>query len=163
MRIVASTRRRVGIVAAVVAISLSAAGCLSDNTGSVGPEQPFADSIFRELNAARRANGLPELGYSPRLGFDAGDWAWKMSQSGQFVHQDLGALLFNPDHGAYRTLGENILMGPWYMNAQYIVSLWMGSPPHRANILSRDFNVVGVGFANRSDGSVWISVVFGGL
>jgi uncharacterized protein YkwD len=39
----------------------------------------------------------------------------------------------------------------------------MASPPHRANILSRGFNVVGVGMARGPDGRIWATVDFGGV
>ena len=86
-----------------------------------------------------------------------------MAQGAGLRHQDLNALINNPDHAAFWTLGENILNGPWYLNGPTIVNYFMNSPPHRANILSTSFNVVGVGVCGTNDGQVWVSLVFGGL
>ena len=163
MQVVSRAKRKIAIVLAVMAIGAAAAGCLPDNTGSVGPGDQFKNSIFLELNKQRRDNGLPEFGYSPKLDLDAHIWATVMSQNLTLQHQDLNDLLNKGDHGAYWTLGENIMFGPWYMNDWIIVSQFMNSPPHRANILSRNFNVVGIGTAWSSDGRLWVSIVFGGL
>jgi uncharacterized protein YkwD len=163
MRVVSRAKRKIAIVLAVVAIGAATAGCLPDNQGSIGPDDPTNNQIFQELNARRRAANLPEFGYSPKLGLDAQIWSAVMAQGTGLVHQDLNALLAKPDHGAYWTLGENILVGPWYMTGSIIVNLFMNSPPHRANILSGNFNVVGIGSSFSADGRLWVSLVFGGL
>ena len=147
---------------AVAAVAVAAAGCLPDNQGAVGPTDPARNTIFQDINAQRRANGLPDLGYSPKLDFDASIWAAIMGQRQSLQHQDLNALLAKPDHSAFWTLGENILVGPWYMNWHDVVTLFMGSPVHRDNILNRNYTVVGVG-TSYNHGGLWVSVVFGGL
>src|SRR5690606_34851364 len=48
----------------------------------------------------------------------------------------------------YSAGGENIAAG--LPQAQAIVDVWMGSPAHRANILSTMFTEVGVGIAEGS-------------
>ncbi len=77
-------------------------------------------------------------------------------------HQDLNALIYKPDHAAFWTLGENILNGPWFLNGAMITTYFMNSSPHRANILSSSFNVVGIGTC-QANGQLWVSLVFGGL
>jgi uncharacterized protein YkwD len=62
----------------------------------------------------------------------------------------------------FSTMGENILVGPGSMTASAMESAWMGSAPHRANILSGAFSVAGVGTAIGSDGRIWVTVTFGG-
>ena len=39
----------------------------------------------------------------------------------------------------------------------------MSSAPHRANILSRAFNVVGIGYVRSLDGRIWAVQDFGGI
>ena len=68
-----------------------------------------------------------------------------MSQVGSLYHQDLGGIIYSADFYGYYTLGENILVGPASIDAGSVESAWMASPPHRANIMSRSFNVVGIG------------------
>jgi len=45
----------------------------------------------------------------------------------------------------YRAIGENLADG--YPTAQAVVDGWMNSPGHRANILGRDFDEVGIAVA----------------
>lgn len=162
MRVIAGAKRKIAIVLAVLMLSTAAAGCLADNTGSIGPGDAHKNSIFLKLNEMRRQNGLPEFGYSPKLDLDAQIWSCVMANNVGLRHQDLNALLNNGSHNAYWTLGENIASGPWYMVDWIIVGMFMGSPPHRDNILSRNFNVVGVG-ACWANGQQYISLVFGGV
>jgi uncharacterized protein YkwD len=39
----------------------------------------------------------------------------------------------------------------------------MNSSGHRANILSGNYNVVGLAFVNGPDGRLWVAVDFGGV
>ena len=39
----------------------------------------------------------------------------------------------------------------------------MGSAPHRANILSGGFNIVGIGYVRGVDGRLWVVQDFGGI
>lgn len=46
----------------------------------------------------------------------------------------------------YRYAGENIAKGQW--SAKEVVQDWMDSPGHRANILNKHYNLIGVGYYN---------------
>jgi len=93
----------------------------------------------------------------------AQNWAQAMATGAGFNHQNLGALLNSPDYGAFYTLGENILVGPGNMTADQMLNSWMKSTPHRNNILSRNFNLAGVGWFRSGDGRLWVCVDFGGI
>ncbi len=86
-----------------------------------------------------------------------------MSNAGSLFHQNLGALLGTSDYNGYNTLGENILVGPGGMSASSIEAAWMASPAHRANILSRAFNIVGISYYRGPDGRIWAVQEFGGI
>jgi uncharacterized protein YkwD len=60
-------------------------------------------------------------------------------------------------------LGENIIVAPGHYTPEQLEAAWMASAPHRANILSRGFNVVGVGMSRGPDGRIWATVDFGGV
>ncbi len=46
------------------------------------------------------------------------------------------------------TVGENLAWaGGYYARPREVVSMWMHSPPHRANILNRHFRDVGIAVA----------------
>jgi uncharacterized protein YkwD len=86
-----------------------------------------------------------------------------MASVNSLYHQNLGALLAGPDYNYYYTLGENILVGPGSMSPNAIETAWRNSPPHWANITSRSFNVVGIGYYRGPDGRLWAVQEFGGL
>jgi uncharacterized protein YkwD len=163
MRALASVKRRVAIVAAVAAIGIVASACFPDITPGVGPSDPLKAQILNAMNADRAGNGVPPLTYSPKLDNLAGTWAWDMAMNRGFTHQNLSAVLYSPDFAAWYTLGENILVGPGNTSAAQMESSWMNSASHRANILNRSFNAVGVGYFRAPDGRLWVCVDFGGL
>ena len=53
---------------------------------------------------------------------------------------------------SYRAAGENIAWG--YSTAKEVVEGWMNSPGHKANILSSDYNRLGVG----RSGTYWVQM-----
>ena len=63
----------------------------------------------------------------------------------------------------FRSLGENIIVAPGNQSPQQLEAAWMASPPHQENVMSRGYNIVGVGVFYGRDGRVWAAVDFGGL
>lgn len=55
----------------------------------------------------------------------------------------------------YRYAGENIAKGQW--SAREVVQDWMDSPGHKANILNKNYNLIGVGYYNGS----WVQEFIG--
>jgi uncharacterized protein YkwD len=155
--------RRAAAVAVAVVIGLGLSSCGFANTSSAGPSDPFTAGLFNALNNDRVANGRPPLTWSPKLANQAGSWAVQMSNDNSLHHQNLSALLYSPDYAAYRTLGENILVGPGEMTPQRMESAWMASPSHRANIANGAFNIVGIGYRRGPDGRLWAAQEFGGI
>ena len=86
-----------------------------------------------------------------------------MAAVNSLYHQNLSALLYSSDYAAFHTLGENILVGPGSMSPSSIESAWRASAPHWANITSRSFNVVGIGYVRGPDGRIWAVQEFGGI
>jgi len=168
MGVVRTVRKsRIGLVAiaAVFAVAISACGAssgLAANT-SAPPSDPMTGGILNAMNADRAANGLPALSWSPKLANLASNWSHQMGTVDSLYHQNLGALLGVGDFAGWRTLGENILVGPGGLTASSMETAWMGSPGHRANILSGAYNVAGAGVFYGADGRVWATVDFGGV
>ena len=114
-----------------------------------------AQQILALVNEQRAAYGLNALSLDDSLSAGAQTKAQDMRQNSYFSHQ-------SPLYGSpfdmmrsfgisYRYAGENIAMG--YDSPEAVVSAWMQSEGHRANILSPDFTQLGVGFV--SDGGYW--------
>ncbi|RPF53395.1 putative YkwD family protein [Aquisalibacillus elongatus] len=108
------------------------------------PEQKVAELT----NAERQERGRKPLTYSAELSKVAEAKAKDMYNNNYFSHT-------SPTYGSpfdmmkqfgisYRTAGENIAKGQ--PSASAVVQDWMNSSGHRRNILSPDFNRIGVGY-----------------
>jgi uncharacterized protein YkwD len=155
--------KRAAAITLTAVVGLGLAACAAPPTASSGgPSDPQLSAMFSALNQDRAASGLPALSWSPQLAGLAGNWAVQMGNVNSLYHQNLGAILNSSDYSAYRTLGENILVGPGGMSAASMEAAWMASPGHRANIQNGNFNVVGIGLHIGPDGRTWAVQDFGG-
>jgi uncharacterized protein YkwD len=156
-----SKRSAAVVVTLLIALGLSSCGFA--NTSSSPPSEPYNAALLTALNNDRAANGLPALTWSPKLSNQAGTWAANMAAWNTLYHQNLGALINSPDYSGYYTLGENIMVGPGSLSPAAVEAAWMNSPAHKANILSRSFNIVGIGYVRGPDGRIWAVQDFGGI
>lgn len=124
------------------------------------PEQPEEnDSVEMQVvelvNEYRASYGLQPLTYSAELSDGARLKSQDMSDNGYFDHN-------SPTYGtpyqmmkslgiSYQSAGENIAKG--YRTAEAVVTAWMNSEGHRANILNADYTEIGVGY--EADGNYW--------
>ena len=121
-------------------------------------------------NAQRTRRGLVKLRLDARLSELARDRAQYMAQSGQFSHtQSNGTDVFDMIDSANITwyaAGEIIAWntaGPLDYSAEFAVDGWMGSPSHKAIVLSSLYNYVGFGLAIAPDGTrYWAGVYLKG-
>jgi uncharacterized protein YkwD len=148
-------------VAAIFAIGLSACGLPNSSSGPPTTD-PYLVNLFNAVNYDRMSAGLPAFTWSPKLSNNAGNWAWQMAHDNSLHHQNLAYLLTDPSYVVFRTLGENILVGPGNMSANSVEGAWRSSPPHWANISSRAFNLVGIGYWRDPDGRLWAAQEFAG-
>jgi uncharacterized protein YkwD len=114
-------------------------------------------AILCLVNKQRDKAGLPSLDRDKRLQKAAQRHTDRMDGTGCFDHacggegdlgqrlEQVGCLEGGLSRWAY---GENIAWGAQHLGTpEAIVKAWMNSSGHRANILSRDFREIGVGFA----------------
>ena len=147
-------------VAALFAIGLSACGLPNSSAGP--PPDPMTQQLYGALTWDRGTVGLGALTWSPKLAYNAANWACNMANSNSLYHQNLAALLASPDYSVFRTLGENILVGSGGMTGNQMEAAWRNSPPHWANITSRAFTHVGIGYCRGGDGRLWAAQEFAG-
>ena len=131
--------------------------------GGGSTAQTLTNDLFDRLNAERRARGLAALKWDPDLARVAGDWSEQMARTGNFAHRDLGAAGGLPGMSKFSALGENIAWVDGYpsMGNQLHVG-WMKSEGHRANMLQRGFDSVGIGVVC-AGGRAWATQNFGRL
>ena len=101
------------------------------------------------LNAERRRHGLSPLHVNKRLSLASRRHARSMAAHHYFAHGDFVGRIRAVHYLAGASswiVGENIAWGSQRLGTpEAIVTAWMNSPPHRANILSRSFREIGIG------------------
>lgn len=115
----------------------------------------YTARLLTLVNGARTDHGLPRLALSSCAQAFAQAQAASMARRGVMDHQPLGPVLSTCHATAD---GENVAYGN--LSAEQIFAIWMGSPVHRANILSPRYTHLGNGATTRSDGRVYASQVF---
>jgi uncharacterized protein YkwD len=101
--------------------------------------------LLTAMNEARQANGLRPLRADSRLERAARAHSSKMLRTGSFYHGAFSARIRRTGVRAPR-VGENLAWGQGSLGvARSIVSMWLASPEHRANLLHPGYRIVGVG------------------
>ncbi|HEV8603292.1 MAG TPA: CAP domain-containing protein [Gaiellaceae bacterium] len=151
---------------ALVALTVVAALSVSDALGvqtqqaarpkvSAGPTvllSALEADVVSRMNGRRAARGLRPLRVSRGLTAAANFHSHQMGLFGFFEHESRNGSAFwrrierfYPSRG-YRTwsVGENIFWESPAATGPSAVHEWMASPPHRENILSREWREVGI-------------------
>ena len=101
--------------------------------------------LFDAANHSRAAAGLPPVQWDAALAAAARQHAQRMAQHNTISHQFPGELPLQQramQIGAHFSLiAENVAEGPTVLGLH---TQWMNSPPHRANLLDREVNAVGI-------------------
>jgi uncharacterized protein YkwD len=106
--------------------------------------------VVKAINAARKAHGLPALKLKADLNRYAGKHTRAMAARHRLYHSSMKV------PGRHRGAAENVAYGG---SVAQIQSMLMASPGHRANILNRAYNHVGIG-VRYSGGVLWVTQVF---
>jgi uncharacterized protein YkwD len=109
--------------------------------------------VIAGINDIRRARGLRPLRNNARLAAAADFHSKDMARKGYFEHDSAnGTAFWRRIERFYLsrgfrswTVGENLLWGSQTYGPAFAVREWMNSPPHRANILSREWREIGIG------------------
>jgi uncharacterized protein YkwD len=113
--------------------------------------------MIRKINKARQAHGLPALRYSPSLGRSSRRFARHLMRTNSFGH----ARHIRASRRFHR-LGECLgRQSGFRLRRSMMVRGWLGSPSHRAILLSREFNRVGASPARGRFGgqrsTIWVA------
>lgn len=121
----------------------------------------FENEVIRLVNEVRAEHGLQALTAN-----------WELSRVARYKSQDMADNRYfshtSPTYGSpfqmiknfglsYRTAGENIAYGQ--STPQAVVSAWMNSSGHRANILNSSYTQIGVGYV--ANGHYWTQMFIG--
>lgn len=132
------------------------------NIPEAAPLQSLETEVTRLINIERTKRGLPALTIN-----------WQLARVARYKSQDMISRNYfshtSPTYGSpfnmmesfglrFSAAGENIAYGQ--RSAQEVVTAWMNSPGHRANILSAAYTQTGVGAAKKSDGTLYWTQMF---
>jgi uncharacterized protein YkwD len=114
--------------------------------------------IVGRINAQRGARGLRPLRVSRGLTAAASYHSRQMGQIGFFEHESSNGApfwkriqRFYPAGRGYWSVGENIFWESPDTTGSSAVHEWMTSPPHRQNILTREWREIGVSAMHFTD------------
>ncbi|WP_424932593.1 CAP domain-containing protein [Amaricoccus macauensis] len=102
----------------------------------------FEARVLELTNAFRVQNGVDPLEADARLTAAAEDWSREMAEGDMFRHSNTSAQVGAEGYD-WRALGENIAAG--YSTPEAVVQAWINSPGHRSNMLSENFDEIGIG------------------
>jgi uncharacterized protein YkwD len=113
-----------------------------------------SEVVFCLMNAMRANAGLPALKQQDQLASASVDHSQDMVTNKYFAHDSLDGrdvvtrlktVTYIPKSGDW-VVGENLAWGSGTLaTPKALVNAWMNSPPHRENLLSADFQEVGMG------------------
>lgn len=111
-----------------------------------------AEAIVAATNRQRAAYGLKPLRLNQRLSLAAENRVDDMLAKRYFDHvspDGVEPFVWATRNGyKYRLIGENLALG--YRGADRVVTGWMNSPGHRENILTAEFDEVGIAMSDSS-------------
>src|SRR5690348_3311528 len=159
----------VGVLGAATPARAAVGNCTPDAAWGVA-DATLASQVVALVNQHRQALGLATLGVSPTLTASA-DWkSLHMGYYGYLQHDD-------PAPPVARTVsdrlaacaypigtvgwGENIAYG--YATPQAVMTAWLNSSGHRANIENPSYRAIGVGVARGLNGLYYWTQDFGTL
>lgn len=123
-------------------------------------DSSFASQVLKLVNQERAKGGLQALTMSDALVAPANKRAQEIKT--QFSHTRPNGSQWSTvleEYGvSVRTAGENLAYG--YNTPEAVVTGWMNSPGHRANIMNGNFNKIGIGVYKDSSGTVYCTQLF---
>ena len=115
--------------------------------------------LFGQINGIRARRGLRPFRISSGLTAAAKQHSASMAQKGYFSHDSANGGSFFKRIASFYTYrgysrwsaGENILYSSPDIDSGGALRLWMNSPEHRANLLSRSWREIGLGAVHATD------------
>jgi uncharacterized protein YkwD len=142
----------------VVGVCLLFAAAPAAAATQVTRDPQLGAEIAAAINDLRRENGLSDLRTSRALTRAARAHASSMGRLGYFSHSSADGtspirriVSFYGVHGSSWAVGEVMVWATGVLSPARALAIWLASPPHRAQVLSRKYREVGVGAVHAED------------
>ncbi len=134
----------------------------AETENTVTSVSAYEQKVVELVNIERQKEGLPSLTLDAAISNVARIKSQDMADNNYFAHQ-------SPTYGSagnmltkfginWSAWGENIASGQ--KTPEAVVTAWMNSAGHRANILSSNFSKIGVGYVTNSNGTSYWTQMF---
>ena len=150
-------RRKVLSLATVVGAATALAG-VAAASGATPTELSGQSVLLTEMNAARVHRGLAPLRLSQVLARPAHSQSVYLARTEKLDHDGADGKpfyvrLYKAGYSRNKAVGENLGMSSGCRTdlAKTMVKMWLDSPDHRANLLSKRFKVVGLAVVAAQD------------
>jgi uncharacterized protein YkwD len=141
---------------ALALAALVASALLADSARATSQSeknlQTLNQQVLAAVNKFRVAHGLLALRESAALDRSARRHSDEMGRLGYFAHSSADGTVFwrrirhyyTAKNYSYWSVGENLVWESPGLSAGGAMKLWIGSPPHLANLLARQWRQIGV-------------------
>lgn len=140
------------MIRSVILLSLLATGAFAAPPAHDPANEITTQNVIELMNAYRADAGLPPLRANERLTAAADDRMRHMEDEGYWDHTAPDGMTpfvwLRVRAYDYQAAGENLASG--FDTARVLVSSWMESPGHRANILSDSYEECGIAIIDGS-------------
>jgi uncharacterized protein YkwD len=135
---------------------LSTTAFLTDSARATSRSEKVLPTLNHEVLAAvnrfRAAHGLLTLRESRALDRSARQHSLEMGRRGYFRHPSADGTVFwrriqqyySAKNVPYWSVGENLVWQSQSLSAAAAMQLWIASPPHLANLMSRQWRQIGI-------------------
>ena len=138
-------------LAMLVAITVLADSALASSRSETSL-QTLNRKVLASLNRFRARHGLVPLRESAELDRSARQHSLEMGKDGYFGHSSANGTAFwrriqhyyPARNHPYWSVGENLVWASPRLSAGSAMKLWIASPPHLANLLSRQWRQIGI-------------------
>jgi uncharacterized protein YkwD len=143
---------RFALAVAVLVATPLLAGAAVASSRSEASLRTLNGNVLASVNRFRVSHGLVPLRESAALDRAARRHSFEMGRLGYFSHTSADGMQFwqrirhfYPAHGySYWSAGENLVWASPSLSAGGAMKLWISSPPHLANLLSRQWRQIGI-------------------
>jgi uncharacterized protein YkwD len=152
-----SLRASLGGLIAAALVATASPVLLAQPAQAASPAARYGNAAFKATNTQRVEHDRRTFKRNACVQKHARKQARRMARQERMFHQDLGPIIADCN---LDRVGENVAYG--YPSGRAVVNKgWMKSEGHRANILNREFRLMGVAARKGDDGRWYAAQVFG--